>query len=235
MCQEFNKYWIQNQKSAYEMIKEVVDEQGIKLKENNMEDKNKTAAELITDLQNELDRANKDNNDIQFRNRHLEYENRCLRQDINEYAKDLDKEKKKYQRATEKITQLKEESNALHDMIDYLEDELITEKVNNTKNDDMSKEITKWHSKYAKEKAKHDKATKMIDELKKHQKDELAWSDKRRRDNIDSLLYSYWGLKEYYQETKCNKNEANDKRREMKHAKDYGWFQYDSLDKWRLF
>lgn len=33
MCQEFNKYWIQNQKSAYEMIKEFVDEQGIKLKE----------------------------------------------------------------------------------------------------------------------------------------------------------------------------------------------------------
>ena len=103
-----------------------------------MEDRNKTVAELISDLQNQLNRANngievllkenkelKDNNDIQFRNLHR------LRQDINEYAKDLDKEKKKHQRATEKITQLKEESNALYDMIDYLEDELITEKVNN--------------------------------------------------------------------------------------------------------
>lgn len=109
-----------------------------------MEDRNKTAAELISDLQNQLNRANncievllkenkelKDNNDIQFRNLHR------LRQDINEYAKDLDKEKKKHQRATEKITQLKEESkvnninlnkliNALYNVIDYLEDELIT-------------------------------------------------------------------------------------------------------------
>lgn len=89
MCQEFNKYFIQYQKSADEMIKEFVDEQEIKLKENNMEDKNKTVAELIADLQNQLDRANnrieglvkkndelKEVNTTQFKNLHdirLEY------------------------------------------------------------------------------------------------------------------------------------------------------------------
>ena len=34
-----------------------------------------------------------------------------------------------------------------------------------SENDDLSKEIAKWHNKYTKEKAKHDKATKMINEL----------------------------------------------------------------------
>lgn len=34
-----------------------------------------------------------------------------------------------------------------------------------SENYDLSKKIAKWHNKYTKEKAKHDKATKMIDEL----------------------------------------------------------------------
>lgn len=232
MCQKFNKYWLQYQKSAYEMVKEFVNYQENKLKENNMEDRNKTVAELIADLQNQLDRANdrieelvkkndelKEVNTTQFKNLHdlrLEYNglhNKFHTLDIEHAA--LIGKYCDYNKAAQDAWN---ENNKIKKENEYLE-----------------KEITKWHSKYTKEKAKHDKATKMIDELKKNQKDELVWSNIRRYDNIDSQLYSFWRLKEYYHETKYNKNEKNDKRREMKHAKDYGWFQYDSLDKWRLF
>lgn len=229
MVQEFNKNFIQNQKSAYEMIKEFVDEQGIKLKEENMEDKNKTAAELIADLQNQLDKANNRIEELTHKNTKLIVENVLLEEDdvrmnrkycdYNQAAQDAWNENNKIKNEIEK---LKNENEYLEGVIDWVISE----------NDELSKEITKWYNKYTKEKAKHDKATKKIDELKKHQKDEavayalktainsvyglasasysLAWSDKRRHDHIDSLLYSYWGLKEYYQEAKCNKNEAND-------------------------
>ena len=208
MFQEFNKYWIKNQKSAYEMIKEIVDEQRIKLKEENMEDRNKTVAQLIADLQNELDKANnriiklvKENNKLTNENMILDEVADYCANDVlaTEDAFDSWNENNKINNEIEK---LKNENEYLEGIIDWVISE----------NDDMSKEITKWHNKYTKEKAKHDKATKKIDELKKHQKGELAWSwsDKRRHDNLDSLLYSYWGLKEYYQEAKCNKNEAND-------------------------
>lgn len=272
MVQEFNKNWIKNQKSAYEMVKEFVDEQGIKLKEENMEDRNKTVAELIADLQNQLDEANKRIDELDEENNKLTCDNILLKEDnliVNKCIDKLVKENNKltrenmildednirvnnkyceYNQAAQdawnennkikkEIEKLKNENEYLEGVVDWVMSE----------NDDMSKEITKWHNKYTKEKAKHDKATKKIDELKKDQKDQkgkLAYlktttnsvygstsSDKRRHDNIDSLLYSYWRLKEYYQEAKCNKNGTNDKRREMKHAKDYGWFQYDSLDK----
>lgn len=226
MVQEFNKYWIKNQKLAYEMIKELADEQGIKLKEENMEDRNKTAEELIVDLQNQLDKANNRIEELTHKNTKLIVENVLLEEDdvrmnrkyceYNQAAQDAWNENNKIKKEIEK---LKNENEYLEGIIDWVISE----------NNDMSKEITKWHSKYTKEKAKHDKATKKIDELKKNQKnqknqkDKLAYlkttinsvygstsSDIRRHDNIDSLLYSYWGLKEYYQEAKCNKNEAND-------------------------
>lgn len=182
MRQEFNKYFIQNQKSAYEMVKEFVDEQEIKLKENNMEDKNKTVAELIADLQNQLDRANnciegllkenkelKDNNDIQFRNLHdlrLEYNglyNKFHALDI-EHAALIGKYcgyNKAAQDAWNENNKLKKEIEKLKNKNEYFVYE----------NGNLSNEITKWHNKYTKEKAKHDKATKMIDELKGKQED----------------------------------------------------------------
>ena len=227
-----------------------------------MEDKNKTVAQLIADLQNQLDKANnridelaeennklkeinntkkalkiatnsvygitratfanpfkdpRNVNNTQFENLHglrLEYNGLCnkFRALDTDYAALISKYcdyNKAAQDAWNENNKIKNEIEKLKNENEYLEgiiDRVISE------NDDMSKEITKWHNKYTKEKAKHDKATKKIDELKKHQKGELtwSWSDKRRHDNLDSLLYSYWGLKEYYQEAKCNKNEAND-------------------------
>ena len=193
-----------------------------------MEDKNKTVAQLIADLQNQLDKANNRIDELAEENNKLTCDNILLKGDnliVNKRINKLVKENNKltnenmilkycdYDKAAQdawnennkinnEIEKLKNENEYLEGIIDWVISE----------NDDMSKEITKWHSKYAKEKAKHDKATKKIDELKKHQKGELtwSWSDKRRHDNLDSLLYSYWGLKEYYQEAKCNKNEAND-------------------------
>lgn len=278
MCQEFNKYWIKNQKSAYEMVKEFVDEQGIKIKENNMEDRNKTVAELIADLQNQLNRANNHIDELAEENNKLTCDNILLKEDsliankridklvkennklirenmildednirvnnkyceYNQAAQDAWNENNKIKKEIEK---LKNENEYLEGVVDWVmsENDDMSKEITKwhnkytkekAKNDELSKNITKWYNKYTKEKAKHDKATKKIDELKKHQKDEavayalktainsvyglasasysLAWSDKRRHDRIDSLLYSYWGLKEYYQEAKCNKNEAND-------------------------
>lgn len=182
-----------------------------------MGDRNKTVAELIADLQNQLDRANnrikglvkendelKERNNTQFKNLHdlhLKYNglyNKFHALDI-EHAALIGKYcdyNKAAQDAWNENNKLKKEIEKLKNKNEYLVYE----------NGNLSNEITKWHSKYTKEKAKHDKATKKIDELKKNQKDELVWSNIRRYDNIDSQLYSFWRLKEYYHGAKCNKN-----------------------------
>lgn len=143
VVQEFNKYWIKYQKSADEMVKEFVDWQENKLKENNMEDRNKTVAELIADLQNKLDRAN----------------NR-----IEGLVKENDELK---ERNNTQFTKLKTAINSVYGLTSASYPKEIKKLKN--ENEYLEKEITKWRSKYTKEKTKHDKATKMIDELKKHQ------------------------------------------------------------------
>lgn len=175
-----------------------------------MEDRNKTVAELIADLQNQLDRANnrikglvkkndelKEINDTQFKNLHdLRLEYNGLYNKFNALDKDYAALIDKYCGYNKASQDAWNENNKIKKEIEKLKNE----------NEYLENEITKWHSKYTKEKAKHDKATKKIDELKKNQKDELVWSNIRRYDNIDSQLYSYWRFKEYYHGARCNKN-----------------------------
>lgn len=80
-----------------------------------MEDRNQTVAELIADLQNQLDKANNRIEGLVEKNNN---ENTQLRSKLDAYQikyekvrKDLDKEKQKHERATEMITHLKRESN----------------------------------------------------------------------------------------------------------------------------
>ena len=115
-----------------------------------------------TDLQNELDKANNHIEELTHKNTKLIVENVLLEEDdvrmnrkyceYNQAAQDAWNENNKIKNEIEK---LKNENEYLEGIIDRVISE----------NDDLSKEIAKWHNKYTKEKAKHDKATKMIDEL----------------------------------------------------------------------